>query len=253
MDTDFQAQRAVLKAELTAIALAGGDTAKVRDKLAKLDAREQSAREAEAAAQAAERNRRLIEAAERGAQLGAEAVARLVSEGFAVSEFDAQQFDTLGRTVAHLEAELGLLSDARAAALEQVQRVETRITALEERSQALTGLRLTGQAVERDLNELVAIEKDVATLREALAAAQAKANAVQIPDDMLRQRQRAVEGIAEYERSIAVRSLRDQVALAEAELLASIRKLVAVSGAAHPSHVYTRSVELDRFLRLGIL
>lgn len=44
MQNDFESQRAALQAELTAVALAGGDTGRIREKITKLDEREQAAR-----------------------------------------------------------------------------------------------------------------------------------------------------------------------------------------------------------------
>ena len=43
---NFEAQRAAITAELTQAALTGGDTAKAREKLARLDERERAAQEA---------------------------------------------------------------------------------------------------------------------------------------------------------------------------------------------------------------
>lgn len=48
MQNEFEPQRADLTSELTALVLAGGEIAKVRDKLSKLEARETDFREAEA-------------------------------------------------------------------------------------------------------------------------------------------------------------------------------------------------------------
>ena len=50
---DFQAQRAAINAELTHAALKGGDTNKIRAKLAQLEAREAAERQAQAQRQAA--------------------------------------------------------------------------------------------------------------------------------------------------------------------------------------------------------
>ena len=50
---DFQAQRAAINAELTHAALTGGDTNKIRTKLAQLEAREATERQAQAQRDAA--------------------------------------------------------------------------------------------------------------------------------------------------------------------------------------------------------
>lgn len=250
---DIDARRAALQAELSVIALAGGNTAPVREKLAKLDAREQEARAAEAARREADRAQRLRDAREHGARLGADAVARLVAAGHEVTEPEEQHLVTLGQGIGMAEVELRLAHEAHAAATERVQGIRSRLSLLEERSRALSGLRITGQAGERDIAEATLIEKDLQTLRDLLSSACASADAVRVPADIGQRRQNAMNELASSEKAITVRSMQAKVAHAERELLERIRQLVSVSGATHPSNVYRRGQPLDRFFRMNIL
>lgn len=253
MNTEFEAQRAALMAELTQIALAGGDTGRTREKLAKLNDREQSARADVSKRCEAERSLRLLAAAEQGTKIGTEAAARLAIAGHEINETDTKQFEHLGRVVANVDAELSLASDAHVAAQDRVRQVEARIAAMDERSRALSALRVTGQAAERDQNEAVMIEKDLQTLRDLLASATSSAVAACVPAELQNRRQTALDAIAAHERTIILRSLREKVARTEVELLAGIRELIAVSGARHPGEVYQRNPQLDRFFRLSVL
>lgn len=108
-------------------------------------------------------------------------------------------------------------------------------------------------ASERDLGEAIIVEKDLQILRELLAAASTSAAAARGSAELQQRRKNALDDLAAHEKAVVVRSLQVKVTRVEGELLAAIRELVAVSGARHPSEVYRRNPQLDRFFHFGIL
>jgi hypothetical protein len=253
MSNEFQAQRAVLNAELTALALSGADTSKCRDKLTKLDARVQEARDAELAVSAAERTQRNEDAATRGTMLGAAAIARLVDAGFSPTELDADQLAMLGQEAVRFDADIEAAEDVRAVAFAEVERISDRIEVLKAHSAALTDLRLTGQGTPRDLSEFIAVERDIETLQAALGQANARASTVKLPNDVIQRRQRALEALDVHTASIVTRCLRERIQAAEHAYLDSVRALLAATGARATAGTYVRGQEFDRFVRYGAL
>lgn len=195
---NFEAQRAAIMAELTQAALTGGDTAKAREKLTRLAEREAQAAEAERERAEAQRQQAEADMAARAAELATEAIERLRADGIDVADTDAQNLQAYARTVARHEAEIQTAGDAYVLAQSKVQQVQDRIAALSERAAALSALRLTGQATDRDTGEAVLIERDLQTLREALTPAQAAQARVQVPDAMQHQHQASRPAVAAY-------------------------------------------------------
>ncbi len=178
---NFEALRAALNAELTQAALTGGDSSKIRAKLAQLDSREAAERQAQVQRDAAAQQQLADEATARGAELGAAAVERLQARGFDVQDASANQLAILGRTVAQREASIRTAEDGHTFAHGKVQQIAERLQALSARADALAALRLTGQATERDNSEAALIERDLSVLRIAHQEAQAAALAAQVP------------------------------------------------------------------------
>ena len=191
--------------------------------------------------------------AARAAELATEAIERLRADGIDVADTDAQNLQAYARTVARHEAEIQTAGDAYVLAQSKVQQVQDRIAALSERAAALSALRLTGQATDRDTGEAVLIERDLQTLREALTPAQAAQARVQVPDAMQHQHQAALAALQAQERAVRLECLRTRAKAAEAAFLGAVRELVVVSGVAHPSQAFTRDPALDRFVNFGHL
>lgn len=252
-NTEFDAQRAILNAELTAVALAGGDTGKVRKKLQALDDREQAAREAENAAREAERRQRMQAADEVGLQRAASAIERIQTLGHVVGEHEAQSLRGQYVAIAHLDAEIAIADETRIAAHERAQHIEGRIEMLQARADALSGLRVTQQASERDLTEASMLEKDIATLQEALADAQASAAATRIPADLLARRAEEWTRACATEVAIIQRGIRDQLAQVETMYLALVGNLMDVTGASHPTACWQPGADLSWLFRTGQL
>ena len=250
---NFEAQRAAIMAELTQAALTGGDTAKAREKLTRLAEREAQAAEAERERAEAQRQQAEADMAARAAELATEAIERLRADGIDVADTDAQNLQAYARTVARHEAEIQTAGDAYVLAQSKVQQVQDRIAALSERAAALSALRLTGQATDRDTGEAVLVERDLQTLREALTQAQAAQARVQVPDAMQHQHQAALAALQAQERAVRLECLRTRAKAAEAAFLGAVRELVVVSGVAHPSQAFTRDPALDRFVNFGHL
>jgi hypothetical protein len=253
MSNEFQIERARLQAELTALALVGGGTDKVRAKLAKLDEREQQARNAEAAAVEAARQDRLADAAASAECRVAEICERLTAGGNEVTDADRTRLGAMCQQSAAQFAEIGAVRDARSAVAQRIGQIASRISLLEDRRGAIAELRASGQSNDRDLIEIRGLELDLETLRAAKAEAQAELDAIAEPAGAAELRQRAERDIAALERDIAARAIASRIAEQEATLLDSIKQLVAVSGAKIPGDVYRRTPGLDWFIRTGAL
>lgn len=250
---NLEAQRAAITAELTQAALTGGDTAKAREKLARLDERERAAQEAAQARDDAQRQQAEADMAARGLALANETIERLRVVGVEVSDIDAQNLTAYARTVARHEAEIQAAEAASLLAQSKAQQVRERIQVLTERANALSALRLTGQATERDTGEAVLIERDLALLAETLRDAEAAATAAHVPSAMHQQHQAAMAALQAQERAVTLDSLRSRAKAAEAAYLAAVRQLVAASGAVHTSQAFTRDAAVDRWVNFGTL
>jgi len=250
---NFEAQRAAIMADLTQAALLGGDTAKAREKLARLGEREAQAAEAERERAEALRQQADADLAARAAELAKEAVERLHMAGIEVAGTDAETLKAYAHMVARHEAEMQTAGDAFVLAQAKVGQVQDRITALSDRANALSALRLTGQATDRDAGEAVLIVRDMQTLHQALTQVQSRLASVQVPDGLRHQHQAALTTLQAQERAITVNCLRSRAKAAEAAFLAAVREVVAASGVAHPSHAFTRDPALDRFVNFGHL
>ncbi|MGY3551183.1 hypothetical protein [Bradyrhizobium sp. USDA 4469] len=253
MDTDFQAQRAILAAELSAAALAGGSTAKIRAKLKALDDREQAARDAETAAREAERRQRMQAAADIGLQRAVSAIERIETQGYGVTEHEAQSLRDQYIAIARLDAEIAVADEARIAANERAQHIEGRIELLQARADALSGLRLTKQATERDLTESHMVAQDIITLKEALEDAQASAAAMRIPADLLARRAEEWTRAGATEVAIIQRGILGRLGDVEAEYLDLVGKLMGVTGASHPTACWQPGAGLSWLMRTGAL
>lgn len=242
----FEAQRAALNAELTQAALTGGDTTKIRAKLAQLDAREAAERQAKAQRYAAEQQQLADDAAERGKELGVEAVQRLQARGFDVPESSASQLAMLGRTVALKEAAIRAAEDEHIFANGKAQQVAERIQALSARADALAALRMTGQSTERDNNEAALIERDLSVLRNAYQQAQAAALAAQVPAVAREALQVAQDAFSRFEEQLAIDALRTRTKDAESAFLESLRELMAATNASYVSQAFTCNPQLAR-------
>lgn len=251
MSNEFQVERAKLQSELTSLAMTGADTSRLRDKLAKLDQREQATRDAEAAAIEAARQDRLLDAAAAAERRCGEIVERLMATGHELTDGDRQKIAALCKQSADLFVEVGLTRDARSAAAKKIGDIASRIGLLEDRRSAITELRLTGQACDRDLIEFNAVSLDLETLVAAKAQAQAQFDAIVEPAGISELRQRVEGEIAALERDLAARSISASIAAQEAELLKNIKRLVEVAGAKTPGSVYRMSPQLDWFVRTG--
>lgn len=250
---NFEAQRAAITAELTQAALTGGDTAKLREKLGKLEEREALAQAAEQQRQQAQRQQVDADVAARAAALVAEAVERLRAGGVEVADADGQNLHAHARVVARHEESIRAAEGIHSLAHDGVQQVQDRIAALSERAAALSAMRVTGQATDRDTGEAVLVERDLQTLREALTQAQGALASVQVPDAMQHQHQTALAALHAQERDITLRCLHRRAKAAEAAFLVAVRELVVTSGVAHPSQAFTRDPALDRFVNFGSL
>ncbi len=250
---NFEAQRAAIMAELTRAALTGGDTAKAREKLARLAEREAQAAQAEHQRQQAQLQQADSDAVTRTAELAGEVIECLRADGIDVADTDAQTLQAYARTVARYEAEIRTAGHAFMLAQTKVEQVQDRITSLSDRANALSALRLTGQATDRDAGEAVLIERDMLTLHQALTQAQSGLASVQVPDSMRHQHQAAQATLQAQERAITLNCLRNRAKAAEAAFLKAVRELVAASGVAHSSHAFTRDPALDRFVNFGHL
>ena len=250
---DFQAQRAAINAELTHAALTGGDTNKIRAKLAQLEAREAAERQAQAQRQAAAQQQLEAEAAERGAELGAAAVERLQARGIDVQESSATQLSMLGRTVALREAAIRAAEDEHTFACGKTQQIAERIQALTARANALAELRLTGQSTERDGNEAALIESDLGVLRNAQQAAQAAVQAAQVPPEARNALSVAQEAFSNYEAQLALMALRERAKAQEAAFLSTIAELMAATGTRHVSQAFTCNPQLARVVNFNSL
>jgi len=253
MQNEFETQRAELTGELTALVIAGGDTAKVRDKLSKLEARETSVRQAAAEARQAMEAERAATATERGCVIALGVVRAIESRGFEVAELDLAQFNYLGGRAAKLDIEIASANADHVAATERVRHVQSQMSKLQDRASALSGLRLAGQSSDRDVGEALLIEKDLAVLRDAVVTADRNALACQVPQELLNQRGDVMRQLEAAERAVVLRALKTRAEQAEAEFLRSLRELVATSGVAHPGFAYTRSKALDRYVLHGVL
>ncbi|MGA3887661.1 hypothetical protein ACI2S3_02895 [Ralstonia nicotianae] len=250
---EFAQQRAVLQAELSAAALAGANTAKVRAKLQALDDREQAARDAENAAREAERRQRMQAADEAGLQRAASAIERIQALGHDVAEFEAQNLRGQYAVIARLDAEIAIADEARIAADQRVEHIEGRIQLLQARADALSGLRLTGQASERDLTESNMVAQDLVTLRTTLDDAQASADATRIPADLLARRAEEWTRAGATEVAIIERGIRGQLAQVEATYLGLVGTLMGVTGASHPTACWQPGADLSWLFRTGQL
>ncbi len=227
--------------------------ARVRDKLAKLDEREQSARSLEATAIEAARQARLLDAAAVAERRCGEIVERLAASGHELTESDRQHIAALCRKSSELFAEIGLVRDARSAAAQMISQIAGRIGLLDDRRTAIAELRSAGQSTDRDLLELRGLELDLETLAAAKAEAQAKLDAIEEPAGTTEHRQRIEGEIVALERELAVRRISATIAAQEAEFLANVRLLVEVAGARIPGDVYRRTPAFDWFIRTGAL
>lgn len=250
---DFQAQRAAINAELTHAALTGGDTNKIRTKLAQLEAREATERQAQAQRDAAAQQQLADEAVARGTELGAAAVERLQARGFDVQESSASQLAMLGRTVAQREASIRTAEDGHTFAHGKVQQIAERIQALSARADALAALRLTGQATERDANEAALIERDLSVLRIAHQEAQTAALAAQVPAGARQALQVAQEAFNHFEAGLALDALRTRTKEAENAFLSSLQELMAAMGTRHVSQAFACNPQLQRVVNFGSL
>lgn len=250
---NFEAQRAAITAELTQAALLGTDTAKIREKLARLAEREAQAAGAERTRAEAQRQQAEADIAARAAALAQEAIERLRADGIDLKDVGVQTLQAYARTVARHEAEIQNAGAAHALAQAKVDQVQARIAALSERAAALSGLRLTGQANDRDVGEAVLAERDLQTLRAALEQAQTALANVQVQDGIQRAHQAAVAALQAQERAVRLDCLRNRAKAAEAAFLGAVRALVTAAGVAHPSQAFTRDPALDRFVNFGHL
>ncbi|CAB3753015.1 hypothetical protein [Paraburkholderia solisilvae] len=254
---NFDAQRALLNDELTAIALAGGNTSKTREKLAALDKREQAAQEAEqASAQAAadeQRRQFEMEAVRAASELATAALLRLTDAGFEVGENDAKNLALAAHDVVRFDADIAEVKTARHAAYQAAMNIATRIDLLNARANALQQLRLTDQAVPRDAAESETIRADLMVLNAAYGHADAAAQAVTVPAHMIENRPRALQKMQALEIEIRKRIVWERARAAELAYMDAIRAVCAESGSRGPAGLYMRSTEFDRFLRTNQL
>lgn len=250
---DFQAQRAAINAALTEAALVGGDTGKIRTKLAQLEAREAAERQAQAQRDAAAQQQLADEAAARGAELGAAAVERLQARGFDVQDVSASQLAMLGRTVAQREAAIRAAEDGHTFAHGKVQQIAERIQALSARADALAALRLSGQSTERDNNEAALLERDMAVLRNAHQEAQAAALAAQVPAAARHAQQVAQDAFNHFEAGLALDALRTRTKAAESAFLNSLQELMLATGTRHVTQAFACNPQLQRVVNFGSL
>lgn len=250
---NFEAQRAALNADLTQAALTGGDTTKIRAKLAQLDAREEAERQAQAQRYAAAQQQLADDAAAHGTALGAAAVERLQARGFDVQEASASQLAMLGRTVAQREASIRTAEDGHTFAHGKVQQISERIQVLSARADALAALRLSGQATERDANEAALIERDLSVLRIAHKEAQTAALAAQVPEGARQALQVAHEAFSHFEAGLALDALRTRTKDAESAFLSSLQELMAAMGTRHVSQAFGCNPQLQRVVNFGSL
>lgn len=250
---DFQAQRAAINADLTQAALVGGDTTKIRAKLAQLEAREEAERQAQAQRDAAAQQQIADEAAARGAELGAAAVQRLQARGFEVPESSAQQLCALGRSVALKEGIVRAAEDEHIFANGKAQQIADRIQALTERADALAQLRMTGQSTGRDNDEAALLERDLAVLRTAHQAAQAAAQAAQVPAAAREALHGAQDDLRRAEDQLAIEALRQRTKDAESAFLDSLRELMAATNAGYISQVFAVNPQLARVATFNAL
>jgi hypothetical protein len=222
-------------------------------RLAALDQRERVSQEAEQAAANEVRRQRELAAVSEAAQLSTAILLRLRDGGIEATEHDAAHIALAAHTVVRNDPDIAEVEAAREIALEEVERISERIGLLNERAVALQSLRFTDQSAPRDLAEAATIERDLDTLRNALASAEARARAAKVPDELREMRRRAMEALSAYEVHVATRTLHERVHAAELAYLDSIRNLLAGTGSRTAVGVYRRGAEFDRFVRYGAL
>lgn len=250
---NFEALRAALNADLTQAALTGGDTAKIRAKLAQLDAREEAERQAQAKRYVAEQQQLADEATERGKELGAASMQRLQARGFDVPERSASQLGMLGRTVALKEVAIRAAEDEHIFANGKVQQIAERIQALSARADALAALRMAGQSTERDNNEAALIERDLSVLRNAYQEAQAATLAAQVPAAARKALQVVQDAFSHFEVGLMLDALRTRTKDAESAFLDNLRELMAATNASYVSQAFTCNPQLARVVSFNSL
>lgn len=250
---NYEAKRAAIVADITSAALTGAPTDKLRKKLADLDADHEAELAAQDAALRAAAGERHEAAVEDGLTRAKSAVARLTAVGHQPTEHEERRLRDAYVNLAEAQSNIDAHKERRAALDDAVSVIESRIELLRDRAKALSNLRLTGAASERDQAESFTVERDIATLEIALIEASELAEAVRIPSDLLERRDRLATTAAQAEVAVSIRFLTEQVATYEVLMLDAIRALVRVTGATRPGDVYRMSDGLSWFVRTGAL
>ncbi|WP_175761891.1 hypothetical protein [Burkholderia ambifaria] len=251
--TKFDEERATLNAELTAIALAGGNTDSVRDKLAKLEQREADARYA---AQDAYRERvkaRELESVREASEMATAAVFRISEAGFTPSDADAERLALLARDVVRHDTQISLAQEARDEAFAHAMTIATRLKLMTDRQQSLQDLRLSGVATPRDTAEAAMLVQDIATVNEAYVRAHATAIATMVPADLVEYRKRAMAAFLDAERVIVNRMHDERIEGAEHAILDAVRAKAAFAGVRTAAGLHKRSLAFDQYVRYGAL
>lgn len=239
--SNYEAQRAAIVADITAAALSGAPTDKLRKKLADLDADHEAELAAHDAAQRAAAAERQQAAVADGLARAESAVSRLVAVGHQPTEQEERRLRDVYCDLAEAKANVDTHHERRAELTAAVSVIENRIKLLRDRAQALSALRLAGAASERDQAESFTVERDIATLENALTEARAHVEAARVPSDLLERRDRLATTAAQAEVAVSTRFLTEQATAYEVLLLDSVRALMRVTGAVRPGDVYRMS------------
>ncbi|CAB5345902.1 hypothetical protein IST4119_05201 [Burkholderia multivorans] len=156
--------------------------------------------------------------------------------------------------ITRFDVEAEEIGKQRAAAFEEVARIEARIDLMTERVNSLRDLRLTGQASARDDADADRAEADLKVLRETHAAARAAALAIDTPPSMVAHAKDALANLARVEKSIRENQLRQRIAAAEDAYLHAVAALFAERGARTNAQAgYLPSAAMEKYTRLGML
>ncbi|UIF85148.1 hypothetical protein [Cupriavidus sp. UYPR2.512] len=251
--SNYESQRAAVIADITAAAMVGSPTDKLRKKLADLDAHFEAELAAQDAAQRAAAAERQQAAVEDGLARADSAVFRLTAVGHVPTDDEARRLRDAYCDLAEAQANVATLHERSAELAVAVSAIEKRVTLLRDRAQALSALRLAGAASERDQAESFTVERDIATLETALTEARVHVEAARIPSDLLQRRDRLLAAAAQAEVAVSTRFLTEQAAAYEALLLDAVGTLMRVTGAVRPGDVYRMGDRLSWFVRTGAL
>ncbi|UVS96357.1 hypothetical protein [Burkholderia glumae] len=249
----FDEERATLNAELTAVALSGGNTESVRAKFAKLEAREADARYAAQDAYQERIKERELESVREASEMATAAVFRISEAGFTPSEDDAQLLAMRAADVVRHDAQISMAQEARDEAFGHAMTIATRLKLMTDRQQALQDLRLTGVDTPRDTAEAAVLVQDIETVSGAYARAHATAVATVVPADLVEYRKRALAAFHEAERGIVFRMHDERIEAAEHAILDFVRAKMAFAGVRTAAGLHKRSPAFDQYIRFGAL